>query len=365
MLETAFPFWARAAVDPDGGFFEKLDIEGCGIPGVPSRVRLQARMGFTYALMGQMGWNAARAEELAARSVDVLVADCRRPDGLYGKIVRPGEGLIDDAADTYDTAFALLAFATVHKVFGCPKALAAGRSLTEAIEDHLARPPKEGGYRETLPAPEVRQQNPHMHLTEASLAWFDATRDDASLRRAEAIAAFVEQTFYRPDLGLLVEQAGVPDADNRVEAGHMFEWVWILGRMRELGGAPFAEFSHALHAGGMRLLDGLDYIPLSQNLDGGVIESYQRTWGPSEKLKGHIAQWRMTPTDDLLVMIATTAEAMFADHVDGALEGAWIDVISPERDLLIEDITPATGYHIFLALLELIALARDLSPAGE
>ncbi|NVD44618.1 AGE family epimerase/isomerase [Qipengyuania atrilutea] len=360
MLDSAFPFWAERTPSPDGGFYERLDLTGEGIPGEPSRVRLQARMGFTFALAADLGWDRDRSIELTRRSVETLTRDCRREDGLYGAMVRPGSGLTDDTPETYDNAFALLAFATATRVFAMDEAREAGEALVAAIERELKRPETEGGYAERLPVPDVRTQNPHMHLTEASLAWYEATSDEASLKRAEDLAAFVHDHFYRADLGLLVEKSGVPDAENHVEAGHLFEWVWILGRLRDLGGTPPEGFASNLHEGGMRLLEGLGYLPLSQGLDGSVREAFQRTWGPTEKLKGHIAHWREHPSPELAERIVATCEALFADHVDGALPGAWIDKVGPEKASLIEDITPATGYHIFLALQEFMAFAREI-----
>ena len=364
MLEQSFPFWANRAVDPAGGYYERLDLAGHGIAGEDSRVRLQARMGFTFALAAEMGWDRARALELTQRSLDVLTRDCRRDDGLYGRIVRPGQGLVDDTPETYDNAFALLTFATATRVFGLAEARDAGAALSLAIDDRLKRgdgaKQSEGGYAERLPVPDVREQNPHMHLTEASLAWFEATGDVAAMERAQHLVSFTQKRFFRDEPGLLVELDGVPDAENRVEAGHLFEWVWILGRMRELNGSPPQGLMAKLHDGGMRLLDGLDYLPLSQNLDGSVREAIQRTWGPTEKLKGHIALWRMQPSDDLAAQIVTTAEDMMADHVRDALPGAWIDKIGPDRQSMIEDITPATGYHLFLALKEFIDFAETL-----
>jgi len=276
MLDEAFPFWAERGADPAGGFYEKLDLSGEGIPDVESRVRVQARMGFTFALAAELGWDRERASELAERSVRVLVDDCRRDDGLFGKTVRPGRGLIDDTADAYDTAFALLAFAWVYKVFGLQSALAAGRKVSSVIDQVLVRSESEGGFKETIPAPEVRDQNPHMHLTEASLAWYGATQDQHALERAKSLSEFVEARFYRPGRTLLVEHFDVADDQNRMVAGHMFEWVWILGRLRELGGRPSEEFAAGLHDGGVKLVRGLGYLPLSQRLDGEVSEARQQ-----------------------------------------------------------------------------------------
>ncbi|MXO90987.1 AGE family epimerase/isomerase [Pontixanthobacter aquaemixtae] len=361
MLGSAFPFWAKQAPSPDGGFFERLSLDGRPVTGEDSRVRVQARMGYSFALAAELGWDREQSRQLAERAVAVLAKECRRDDGLYGRMVRPGRGLTDDTAQAYDTAFALLAFATAYRTLGLESARQAGEELSQAIDSELIRPAEEGGYKEQLPAPAIRAQNPHMHLTEASIAWFEASGDPASLKRAETIVGFLRQRFFRDDLGLLVEFDGVEDAENRTEAGHMFEWVWILGRLRALGGAVPEGFADAMHTGGLKLIDGLGYLPLSQNLHRAVVAPQQRTWGPTEMLKAHIAQWRAQPSDERAVMVVTTAQNLFADHIDGALPGAWIDTISPARDPLITDITPATGYHVFLAFKELMDFARELA----
>lgn len=360
MLDCAFPFWAEHSVSPEGGFFERLDLQGCGIAGEPSRVRLQARMVFTFALAAELGWDRARASVLVDRGIATLLDDCRRKDGLFGRIVQPGTGLVDDTAQAYDTAFALLAFATAGRVLGNDRALLAAKETGAAIDAHLLRPEGEGGYCEELPPPSRRSQNPHMHLTEASLAAFAATGERSALDRAASLSGFVRDRFFDEQSGLLLEHDGGVGASNHVEAGHMFEWVWILGELGRLSGQDQSGWMQVLHRSGMQLLNGLDFLPLSQECDGSVREARQRTWGPTEKLKAHIALWRVAPSRQVIEWIDEATEMLFADHVDRAIPGAWIDSITPDRKPLIEDITPATGYHIFLAFKELIALSEEL-----
>lgn len=359
MLDEAFPFWADRTPSPDGGFYERLDSEGCGISGEPSRVRLQARMVFTFALAAELGWDRARALELVERGIATLTRDCRRADGLYGTLVRPGNGLIDDTAQAYDTAFALLAFSYAYRVFALDTAREAGHAVNRAIEDVL-RYADGSGYRETLPAPPVRAQNPHMHLAEASLAWFDATDDGAARDRATAIADFVQGRFFDADADLLYEHAGDRAIEPHVEVGHLFEWVWILGRMNALTDRDDGQWMRALHAGGVRLVGRHGFLPLSQYIDGSVREAKQRMWTVTEKLKGHIAYHRIAPSDAGLTMIAATAQTLFADHIESALPGAWNDALGPDKVSIDDAITPATGYHVFLALQELMRFADDL-----
>ncbi len=363
MLDEAFPFWAERGVNPEGGFFERLDLDGFGIPDEDSRVRVQARMAICFTIAAELGWETEHAQGLVRRALDVLIADCRRPDGLYGKMVRPGIGLTDDTAMAYDTAFALLSFAMAYRAFGWEFARDAGEHLSQAIDQHLMRSPEEGGAAETLPAPTNRKQNPHMHLTEASLAWFEATGETRSLERAFSIVRFVESRFYRNDLELLIEEYDIPDANNRTEAGHMLEWVWILGQMVKITGARPHPLAAALHSSANRILDGLDYIPLSQGLDGQPMQLRQRTWSVAEQLKAHIAFWRLGHDPAIAAQIVAIGKQLFADHIDAAVRGAWLDVIDPQRNALIKDITPATGYHVFQAFQELIRFSGEFSAA--
>lgn len=363
MLESSFPFWAEHSVNPDGGFYERIDLNAIPIKGEDSRVRLQARMAYTFALAARLGWDRKQAQALAERGLAVLINDCCRDDGLYGRRVQPGVGMTDDGAEAYDTAFALLAFATAYHVFKLPVALEAGNKLNAAIDDLLRRPENEGGYRERLPEPQQREQNPHMHLTESSLAWFEATGDKAALVRAEELAGFVEDKFFDAETGLLLEFAEGNSDENRIEAGHLFEWVWILGRIRDLGGNYPEAFANALFDSATKLIEGQDFIPLSQHLDRTTREDIQRTWGPTEALKGQISIWPSRSNEQMARQILDTANGLWDDHVANAIPGAWIDKITSDRASAIEDITPATGYHIYLAFEELIEFSNGLGDA--
>ena len=361
LFDQSFPFWAHHNVAESGGFYERHDLSGRGIAGEDSRVRLQARQTYCFSLAAGLGWNIEKSEQLAQRGVDVLINDCRRTDGLYGLRVQPGKGLTNADAETYDCAFALLAFSTAWHYLKIPKALEAGEQLSKIIDDVLRRSNQQGGgYTERLPAPERREQNPHMHLCEASLAWYEATGDLAALERAKAIASFVELTFWDSDLNILKE-FDTPDDVNHIEIGHMYEWVWILHRLRKLSGEPLLPFATQLYASAQKLQSLNDYLPLASFCNGEVKDARQRTWGLTEALKAHVAMAEHHSTENNLRDIVDVTSSLFSDHLDQDIPGAWIDVISPSGDPLVKDITPATGYHIFLAFADLIAFSEARS----
>lgn len=359
MFEQAFPFWAEATVNPEGGFFERHDVDGQGILGEDSRVRLQARQTYCFALAADIGWNSEASRILVDRGLDVLIEDCRRPDGLYGTRVQPGTGLTNSSAETYDCAFALLAFATAWRVFRIDRARDAGFALRMAITQHLKNDAR-GGYRERLPAPSIREQNPHMHLCETFLAWYEASGEQQSLQDAVDVAKFVQDKFWDCDKQILLE-FGPTANNNHVEIGHLYEWVWILHRLCKLSGQPLMPFAHDLYAAALKWEARQSYLPLASHVDGSVKISKQRTWGLTEALKAHITHSHEVERSVSLARIHKATEALFNDHLRSAVSGGWHDEISPDGMPVADWMTPATGYHIFLAFAEHLEFAQKLT----
>jgi len=358
LFQRAFPFWAEVTVNPDGGFYERHTLDGKGIRGEDSRVRLQARQTYCFALAAELGWERETSRQLVERGLDVLINDCRRSDGLYGTRVKPGSGLTNANAETYDCAFALLAFSTAWRALKIERARVAGMALREAITQKLKNK-SQGGYYERLPAPSIREQNPHMHLCETFLAWYEASGEEQSLKDAKDVAEFVQTQFWNADADVLFE-FDCSASDNHVEIGHLYEWVWILHRLRKLSGQPLMPFAHDLYASALRWDARQPYLPLASNSDGTVKTAKQRTWGLTEALKAHIAHSGEIEQSLVTQRIISTSQALFDDHLNSAISGGWTDEISPDGEPLADWMTPATGYHIFLAFAEYLQFARSL-----
>ena len=56
LLTQALPFWAAKTSSPEGGFYERHALNGEGILHEDSRVRLQARQTYCFALAAGIGW---------------------------------------------------------------------------------------------------------------------------------------------------------------------------------------------------------------------------------------------------------------------------------------------------------------------
>lgn len=360
MLHASFPLWAQAGVHPAGGFEERLDLSGQPSHDATSRVRVQARQVFCFALAKRLGWQPERCDALMDRGIDVLAQQCRRADGLYGKQVRLGEGLVDDRADLYDTSFALLAYASAA---GAERsgAQALASDLSSTIDEVLARPGPGAGYQEAVPCLGMRLQNPHMHLFEASLAQYRITGTTDAAARTRAIAAFIEAQFFDPATGTLREVTqlnGSAHSDDRLEAGHHYEWVWLLHHYAATTGDALPAMARALYKTALALTPENGRIPLAHNRDGTVQITYGRTWGQTEALRAHIAAYHHGWASPRAII--DTFDLLWADHILPAPMGAWIDRVDHTGSRLADDITAASGYHLFGAFEELMQLAKAL-----
>ena len=358
MLDASIPFWANHGVHPVLGFRERLTMAGEPIEDSDTRVRLQARQTFCFAFAEIMGWSDPRAKELVARGIETLTSHCQREDGLYGARMSYAGGLSNASADLYDTAFALLAFSWAARTGAAGAADAAG-AASQAIETVLKRPASEGGYREALPAPELRLQNPHMHLFESSLALFEATGDETALARATGIESLLETRFLQTGTGALREVFAPdwgPAEGDRLEAGHQYEWVWLMGERARLTGKPVSRAAESLYANALKLTGANGEVALSHTLDGDVLDATERTWGLTEALKAHLA--RIEQGENAAIAHAIQSfDRMWARHVDPAPEGGWLDKYGPDGAPNMTDMTAATGYHIYVAIAELIRVA--------
>lgn len=359
MMSASLPFWADRGVHPQLGFHERLTATGETIADDDTRVRLQARQTFCFAYGKALGWSDPRADDLIQRGLGVLRDHCRRPDGLYGSRMSYTGGLSVDSANLYDSAFALLAFSWAHRV-GAGGALDLGLALDAAIESELKRPASEGGYREMLPVLDVRLQNPHMHLFESSLAFFEATGNQGALDRARAIETLLETHFLEPASGALREEFAMdwgPADGDRHEAGHQYEWVWLMSERARLSKMTISTAADALYRNAVELTGPGAAVALSHTLSREVLDATERTWGLTEALKAHTV--RILDGDTAAeAMAIETFDRMWTRHIKPAPEGGWLDKYGPDGQPDLSDMTAATGYHIYVAIGELARVAQ-------
>ncbi|WP_370371574.1 AGE family epimerase/isomerase [Henriciella pelagia] len=357
MLDACFPLWAEHGLAGHGLYHEALDLSHRPVEADRMRVRVQARQTYVFCEALRLGWERERAERLIKLGVNALKGPSRRAEGLIGKVLASdGSGMVDAAADLYDTAFALYALANAAEA-GEDHALGIAKEVLAAVDRGLADPDY-GGYAESLPKGAHRLQNPHMHLLEACHALHRADPHGGHLARANGIIQLFTTRMLDKESVTLGEYFA-PDWSpasgehhDEIEPGHQFEWVWLLQRHAALTGEELHPDILKLYTFALGTLDEEGRALTTSLRDGTIVDASRRTWMQTEALKAHLAMLELgteTPCD---------AEAVrsFDILMDEYLtpEGGWIDRFDADGQVATEVMPASTGYHVVLAFAELI-----------
>ena len=368
LYEKALPFWAEAGVDHEfGGFVEALDFTGADA-GVPhKRVRVTCRQIYVFSHAKLLGWTDGA--HLIDRGADYLIEKAWRGDdaGFARRLTREGD-VLDPTADLYEQAFALFAFAFAYQATQTPDYLQWAHKTADFIEEHLRD--KEGeGFWHNSERTGHRQQNPHMHLTEACLAAASATGDERFSDLGKELIALFQNRFFNPETGALTEfferdwSAAKGEKGHIVEPGHQLEWAWILQNARRRLGAGDARTIRMLikyaETHGLNLKTGA--IMNSIALNGRPIDAGSRSWPSTERIKAAVALYELDGEDPSDV-VEQTSRLLFERYLSSAPglieipEGAWIDAFDGEANPVSERIPASILYHLFLAFTEVLRL---------
>ncbi|MCQ8242076.1 AGE family epimerase/isomerase [Rhizosaccharibacter radicis] len=350
-----WPFWSARAAAPNGLFLEQVRPDGEPDPHARLRVRVQARQIFSLSRAVAMGHDAAR--EPLARGLDAFDRFCRAPDGRAGwiAVLEPDGRPADTLRDCYDQAFCLLGFGAAHAV-GLGAAGALARATMRFLENELAD--RAGGFREddrnTLP----RRANPHMHLLEAFLFWFEQTGDLVWRDRANAMAAlFAERFFHAPSgtVGEFFDGALRPAAGEAglvVEPGHLFEWSWLLHRLAAAGGRDLRGEAGLLHRWGLRHgLDAAGWAMDEVRQDGTPARRSRRLWPQTELIKSLLV-------NDAPEHAALVAQRLFDSYLR-TTPGLWIDRFDAAGVADTPVVPASTLYHLVRAFEEVLRVAEE------
>ncbi len=369
-----FDFFQPQAVNPAGGF-HTLDENGKPLPPDPGhdgserQLHDTTRMVHCFAIAKLL--DRPGADDIINHGMDFLWARHRDPKNggyFWG---------VDDYAATnptklaYGHAFVLLAAASA-KTVGHPDA---DRLLKDVGEVLLARfwEPEYGATSEEYGADwqtisDYRGQNSNMHLTEALMAAYEATDNQAYLDMAEGIAELIINRHARAqgwrvaehfDADWQVDRAYVGDPMFRpagTTPGHALEWARLLIQLWELGGRradwmPQAAknlFLNAVNTGWNRETGGFFYTLTW----GDTPDQADRFWWPCAEGIGAAAALTSHCNDPLYEIWYRRIWGFVDAHLIDHQQGGWF----PELD---SDLRPVgrvfTGkpdlYHALQACL--------------
>ncbi len=246
-----FDFYQFRSSSPKGGF---LELDDSGAPaGNVRQLHATTRMIHCFAighLLGRPG-----ADSIVDHGMNFLWKQHR--DQRHGGYVwsLDDDGFKDSTKQAYGHAFVLLA-ASGAKVVGHPLADGMLADITNILESRFWEEQHgavaEEFTRDWSPLSSYRGQNSNMHLTEALMAAYEATRDEVFLRKAERIASLI---IGRHAAGMEYRVAEHFDRDWSLDhnyrgsdifrpsgttPGHWLEWSRLLLQLWELGGRKLA-----------------------------------------------------------------------------------------------------------------------------
>lgn len=355
--------WARRGWDAArGGWHERLDAARAPAPVDFRRIMVCGRMMFIYSA-GQPFGIAPRDHALALRTL--AYARERLLDPVHGgwwfKVDLEGRPL-DRKKDLYAHAFAIFGLSAVAQAWGDPRARDLAIATRDVVEARLRLP--EGWYAawadEDWRVHDRRLlQNPHMHLLEAYLALFEATRDPRAAEDAARLVDLFNARLVDSATGALREYfdaAGAPDPreGHRLEPGHHFEWFWLLHRHAEVTGDRRG-LTHAASLLARGRQDGLDrerggVFDETDARTGAVLKDTKRCWPLTECVKAHAVEYRRTRAGADRDALVAQAEALLRLYC--APDGGTVEHLDRALRPLDTSCPASTGYHVMLALLE-------------
>lgn len=367
LFDEALPLWSHNGVDEQGGFYEALGFD-CLPVLRGKRMRTMARQIYAFAMAGEMGWDGPY-RELIDHGLQFISKNGRTDRGGWVLSLSREGKVQDETEDAYDQACVLLALAHAHRV-GNKSALPLAMETFAFIDLYLADKSGKGFFENgnRKDSKTLRRSNPHMHLFESFMAWYDVTGDNDYLERAERIVDLFKEHFFDEDSWTLAEyyddnwqRAPAPEGDI-CEPGHHFEWSSLLVDFaRKAHDRSVIKLAKKLYASaianGLNRATGLAYNTISRH--GMPINTNSRSWPQTEAIKAALA---LDGNDgpDLKPEIEARVGRLFRWHIDAAPKGLWIDLISENGRAIAEDVPASIFYHMITALTQYRKFAEAL-----
>lgn len=354
LLMEAFDTWSELAWDVEnGGFVECLDMAGTPDTDAVRRVRVQARQVFSFARAISMGWSKPDiARKLIMQGLAYLNGPCRHPDeGWVHKVGKSGD-ILDDTRDLYDHAFILMAGAAIHDATGDPAGLKLAEEALNFIDKSMYDQAL-GGYFDALPRPALRRANPHMHLLEAFIYLYNATKDKSYLDRAGQIVDLFEMYFFDPKHDHLIEHfnddwsRAESEKGQLFEPGHQYEWATLLAMYDQLSERDTVSWRRRLikMADNKGLNKETDFACNCRKLDGSTVDNNQRIWHQLEMFRARLWHAETGPDGDADRIF----EALKTCYLSGMPKGTWIDEIDSNNKPVSQAIPASILYHFVTA----------------
>ncbi|SIR48387.1 mannose-6-phosphate isomerase [Rhizobium sp. RU20A] len=366
-LQVILPTWAVVGYDERcGQFVEHLELDGSAQASGEVRTRTVARQIYVHAHAAHLGVAPPASLQMAEAAFANLhrVAWIGGRRGGYARAFnRHTEIITDPIRDLYDSSCILLALSWLLTATGKDMYRHHLDQAFIAIDRTLQDP--FGGWAEDSDGSLPRRQNPHMHYLEAALALCENNRTSDYMRVEAQAFALLRSHFLVGQKAPLHEFFG-PQwelasqyGSDRLEPGHMCEWVWLTTRHDSLAGSDHAKicldlFSTALAIG---RIEGSPFLVDAVSAVRPILPS-RRLWPQVEMLKALLSLYERSGFQGYLVEADDLAAAILGAYMTGAPPGCWHDRLDT-NDMPISETIPASSlYHLWTAVADLVADSR-------
>lgn len=365
LLHRWVPKWYDAFSDPvNGGFYERL---GHGFQPVftgSRRLLTQCRQLSIYS-HAVLQKDAGHFRPALTKNFEHIVRHYHVPEtGLWWFSMDDQRRGADSTCDLYALCFVIFSFSHYGRATADERARQLALSTIELIDTRF-RMEGRAGFAEALdasfnPLPQMRRQNPHMHLLEACLFAYESFGDAVFLTIAdEMVGLFYNYFFDAKDCALgeffTDDLLPHPEEGRRVEPGHYFEWVWLLKQHAALTGDKSRHDETCLQLLNWANTHGWDtrYGGIYDVLDpdGTVLVDTKRLWPFTEALKANSMMLDSVPDKEPIKQrIAEMVDVFRRQYMQE--RGFWVEWLS--RDLTPQsDYMPGTTpYHVYLGIME-------------
>lgn len=367
-LEEILPTWSKSGFDETcGQFVEYLELDGSPQESGEVRTRTVARQIYVHAHAAHLGVTPSPSLAMAERAFANLhrVAWVGGNRGGYARSFnRHTELVTDPVRDLYDNACVLLALSWLLTATG-KDVYRHQIDQTILAVDRTLRDPF-GGWAEDSDGTLPRRQNPHMHYFEASLALCENHRIPKHIRSEGKAFALLRSHFFVGSNGPLHEFFGpqweLADryGSDRLEPGHMCEWVWLTTRHDNLAGSDNTKicldlFYTALEVGRMQ---GSLFLVNTVSASNAISPS-RRLWPQVEMLKAFVSLHERLGFPGYRTEADDVASAILAVYMTGVPRGCWHDCLDLNEVPTARTIPASSLYHLWTAIADSVVDSRS------
>lgn len=364
LLHRWVPKWYEAFSDPKtGGFYERLGHSFRPVQTGSRRLLTQCRQLSIYSHAMLQPDCPDFGADLKKNFEHILARYYNTETGLWRFSLDDDGNIADENCDLYSITFVIFSFSYYFRLTGDARAREYAIKTIDMIDKKFRSP--HSGFVECLdgrgnPLPQMRRQNPHMHLLEACLFAHETWGDLAWLSMAGEMVAlfhgyfFDDQNnalheFFTDDLKPHAEKGG------RVEPGHYFEWIWLLKRYATAMGdakrydALCARLLVWGNAHGWDETHGGIYDVVSP--DGKILVDTKRLWPFTEALKANAMMLDSGPDKDAVkTRINEMVRVFKAQYMQE--RGFWVEWLSRDLKPQTDYMPGTTPYHVYFGIME-------------